>query len=388
VAGLLLFSLASAAGGLAPNAGSLIAARAVQGAGGAIIMPLTLTLLGAAFSGEQRAKALGTWSAISGAGVALGPIVGGVLTELLSWHWIFWVNVPVGLVAAAFAPRVLEESRGRSQRVDLIGLALASTGLLAVVWATARANANGWTAPVTLVGLLVGVALLVTFVSWEAHTDAPMVPLRFFRAPSFTTANTANFLLGFAMFAGFVMIIQYLTSVRGEGPVSSGLHALFWTAVPMIVSPTAARLGRRTAPSAMIAAGLALVSAGLLLVVALTPADASAFAMAPGLLMIGTGIGLVIPNAASAGIASVAADEIGKASGVVSTSRQVGSVFGVSVALALFQSVSAGGGAVAITSGVHAGLIAGAAAAAVGAVIAVAERLHLSHRLMLARSEA
>jgi EmrB/QacA subfamily drug resistance transporter len=359
----------------------------VQGAGGAIIMPLTLTLLGTAFTGERRAKALGTWSAISGAGVALGPIVGGVLTEALSWHWIFWVNVPVGLAAAALAPRVLEESRGRTQKVDLIGLALASFGLLAVVWATARANANGWTAPVTLAGLVSGAALLVAFVRWEAHSEAPMVPLRFFRARSFTTANAANFLLGFAMFAGFVMVIQYLSGVRGEGPVSSGLHALFWTAVPMIVSPAAARLGRKTSPSALIGVGLSLVSAGLLLVVALSSADASAFALAPGLLIIGTGIGLTIPNAAAAGIATVAADEMGKASGVISTARQVGSVFGVSVALALFQSASASGSAAAISSGVHAGLIAGAVGAAAGALIALIERLELSRRLMPARSE-
>jgi MFS family permease len=320
--------------------------------------------------------------------VALGPIVGGVLTEVLSWHWIFWVNVPVGLVAAAAAPRVLEDSRGRAQRADLIGLALASAGLLAVVWVTARANANGWTAPVTLTGLISGAALLIAFVRWEARSQAPMVPLRFFRVRSFTTANAANFLLGFAMFAGFVMVIQYLTSVRGEGPVSSGLHALFWTAVPMIVSPAAARFGRRTSPSTMIGAGLSLVSAGLLLLVAVTSADASAFAMAPGLLAIGTGIGLTIPNAAAAGIASVAADEMGKASGVISTSRQVGSVFGVSVALALFQSVSTGGSAAAISSGIHAGLIAGAVAAAAGALIALAERLELSRHLTPARSEA
>lgn len=385
IAGLLIFSLASAAGGLAPTVGTLVAARAIQGAGGAVIMPLTLTLLGAAFSGERRARAIGTWSAISGAGVALGPIVGGLLAELASWHWIFWVNVPVGLLAAALAPRSLAESRGRAERIDLAGLALASGGLLSIVWATVRANANGWTAPVTVGGIAGGVILLVAFAIWESRAKTPMVPLRFFAVRSFATANVANFTLGFAMFAGFVMVIQYLTAVHGEGPISSGVHALFWTALPMIVSPAAARLGRRTSAVPLIGVGLSLVSAGLAGLVLLTSASTSPMAIAPALVLIGTGIGLVIPNAAAGGIAPFAADEIGKASGVMSTSRQVGSVFGVSVALALFQSGSAAGN---LSGGVHAGLIAGAVAAAAGAALSLAERVHAGRRVFLLAAAA
>src|SRR3954453_16362091 len=158
--GVLIFTAASAAGALAPNVGTLIASRAVQGVGGAVIMPLTLTLLGAAFPPERRAGALATWAAISLLGVALGPVVGGVLTDTLSWHWIFWVYVPIGLAIATAAPRLLEESHGGSTRLDLTGVALAGAGLLPVVWATVRANDEGWGAPQTIGGSAGGLAIL------------------------------------------------------------------------------------------------------------------------------------------------------------------------------------------------------------------------------------
>src|SRR3954447_19723151 len=206
--GVVLFTVASAAGALAPNAGTLIAARAIEGIGGAVIMPLTLTMMTAAFPAERRGAALGIWSAISGFGVALGPIAGGLLTDALSWHWIFWVNVPIGVAAAVLAPRVLGESFGRRERIDIGGLLLASASLLAVVWTTVRGNSVGWGAPVTLLGYAGGIALAAAFIRWEGRGGQPMLPLRLFRSRVFSTSNVIGVALHVAMFGAFFMVVQ------------------------------------------------------------------------------------------------------------------------------------------------------------------------------------
>jgi EmrB/QacA subfamily drug resistance transporter len=368
--GVLLFTLASAAGALAPNAGTLIAARAVEGIGGAVIMPLTLTMMSAAFPAERRGAALGIWSAISGFGVALGPVAGGVLTDALSWHWIFWVNVPIGIVVAVAGARALAEGRGAApERLDLTGVVLVSGGLLGVVFATVRGGVDGWGAASTLAAYGAGTALLVAFLAWENRSDHPMMPLRLFRSRAFSTANIANFLLAFAMFAGFLMLIQFFAHARGEGSLTVGLHTLFWTAMPMVVAPSAGRLGRRVAPAAVAAAGLSLVATGMLVLAVIAGPGATVLELAPPMVAIGVGIGLVIPNIAAAALAAVPAADIGKASGILSTSRQVGSVAGVSVGLAIYESTS-GSGAAGVASGVSTVLFAAAVAAAAGALVA------------------
>jgi EmrB/QacA subfamily drug resistance transporter len=357
-AGVLLFTVASAAGAMAPNAGTLIAARALEGIGGAAIMPLTLTMMTAAFPPERRGAALGIWAAISGFGVALGPVAGGLLTGALSWHWIFWVNVPIGLTVAIGA-RGLSEGRGAAERVDTGGLVLASAGLLGIVYATVRGNAAGWGAASTLAAYGAGAVLLGAFLWWERRSDHPMVPLRLFRSSAFSTANAANFLLAFAMFSGFLMLIQFFAHA-GEGPLTIGVHTLFWTAMPMVVAPYAGRLGRRVPAAQVAAAGLALVAIGMLGMALLAVPDAGVLELAPAMVAIGVGIGFVIPNVAAAALAAVPAPDIGKASGIVSTSRQVGSVAGVSVGFTIYQAAG----------DVTAVFFAAAAAAAIGAAIA------------------
>jgi EmrB/QacA subfamily drug resistance transporter len=337
VGGLVLFSAASAAAALAPTGGLLIVARLVQGAGGAVLMPLTLTLLSAAFPPERRAAALGMWSAISGLGVALGPIAGGLLTDALSWHWIFWINVPIGIAAAAIAPRVLEESFGRRERLDLGGLALASGALLAVVWTTVRGKPVGWGAPLTLLGYAAGIALAAGFVSWEQRRAQPMLPLRLFRSHVFSTSNVAGAMLHFAMFGAFFLVIQFLAHVRGDSPVTAGLWTLPWTLMPLFVSPLAARLSRRVPAALLTAAGLALISAGIFALAAVVAPGTAELALALPLLSIGVGIGLVLPNVTALAVGAVPAPDIGKASGTLSTARQIGSVFGVAVAVAIFE---------------------------------------------------
>jgi EmrB/QacA subfamily drug resistance transporter len=362
VLALLLFSGASAAGALAPNVGALIAARAVQGMGGAMLMPLTLTLLTAAYPAEGRGHALGVWSAIAGLGVAAGPLAGGLLSSALSWHWIFWINVPVGLVAAAAAPRVLTESRGEPAPIDLTGIALVSTALLGIVWATVRGNEAGWGTPATLAAYASGAVLLAGFVAWEARTRAPMLPLRLFRSRGFSASNTAGFAFSFAMFASFLMIVQRLAA-DGHSPLMIGVWTLPWTIMPLLVSPAAGRLCERVEPALLLVGGMGLITVSVLALAAVIGPPA---AMALPLAGIGIGVGFVAPSLSAVAMGSVGPADIGRASATLATGRQLGAVFGVAVAVAVF---GAGGYGTAV-------LVAGVVAAA-GTGIAALARLEL-----------
>ena len=246
---------------------------------------------------------------------------------------------------------------------------LVSGGLLGVVYATVRGPAEGWTSASTLLAYAAGTALLAGFLWWEHRSAHPMMPLRLFRSSAFSSANVANFLLAFAMFAGFLMLIQFLSNARGEGPLSVGLHTLWWTAMPMVVAPYAGRLGRRVAPAAIAAGGLLLVATGMLALALLATPGVTLAELAPAMVAIGVGIGLVIPNIAAAALAAVPPADIGKASGILSTSRQVGSVAGVSVGLAIFQATS-GAGAAGVSDGVSSALVVAAVAALAGALAA------------------
>jgi EmrB/QacA subfamily drug resistance transporter len=332
VVALLLFSAASAAGALAPNVGALTAARAVQGAGAAMLMPLSLTLLTAAYPAEGRGHALGVWSAIASIGVATGPLAGGLLATALSWHWIFWINVPIGIAAAVAAPRVLAESRGEPAPIDLIGIALASAGLLGIVWATVRGNEAGWGSPGTLAASATGAAALAAFVAWEARTRAPMLPLRLFRSRSFSAVNATGFAFNFAMFAGFLMVVQRLAA-DGYGPVMIGVWTLPWTIMPLLFSPLGGRLGHRIDPALLLAGGLALISVSMFALAAVIGPPA---AMALPLAGIGVGIGFVVPNLPAVTMDAVGPADIGRASAMLNTARQIGGVFGVAVAVAVF----------------------------------------------------
>jgi EmrB/QacA subfamily drug resistance transporter len=331
-----LFTTASAAGALAPTVGALTAARAVQGAGAAMLMPLTLTLLTRAYPPHRRGQALGIWASIAGFGVALGPMVGGVLASALSWHWIFWVNVPVGALAVALTPRIVEESFGARERIDVAGIALVSAGLLGVVWATVRGNEAGWTTAPTLAAYAAGALLLVAFVAWEARTPAPMLPLRLFSSRPFSAVNATAFAFQFTMFAAFLMIVQFLGDVRHEGPVMVGVWTLPWTIGPLIVSPLGGRLGERFDPGALVAAGMALIALSTLALAALIAPGTTPAELAPGLAGIGVGIGLTFPNVMAVTMRSVEAADVGRASGTLSTFRQLGAVVGVAVAVAVF----------------------------------------------------
>src|SRR3954469_23864394 len=351
VVALLLFSAASAAGALAPSVGALTAARAVQGAGAAMLMPLTLTLLTAAYPAEGRGHALGIWSAIASIAVAAGPLAGGLLATALSWHWIFWINVPIGIAAAvARGRRVLAESRGEPAPIDLTGIALASVGLLGIVWPTVRGNEAGWGSPGTLAAYATGVVALLAFVAWESRTRAPMLPLRLFRSRSFSAINATGFAFNFTMFAAFLMVVQRL-SADGYGPVMIGVWTLPWTIMPMLFSPLGGRLGQRVDAAVPLIAGLGLITISVL---ALAAVIGPPLAMAPALAGIGVGIGFVVPNLSAVTMDAVGPADIGRASATLNTARQLGAVFGGAVAVAVLA--ARGFGAAVLVAGAVSGV--------------------------------
>ncbi len=263
VIGLGIFTAASVAAALAPSVEALIAARAVQGLGGAIVTPLTLTILSAAVPADKRAVALGAWSGIGGLAVAAGPLVGGAIVEGISWQWIFWLNVPIGLVLIPLAYFRLKETYGPASRLDLPGLALASTGLLGIVWGVVRGNAVGWSSPEIVGALAIGSLLTLAFVLWELRAPAPMLPMRFFRSRAFAAANAASLFMFFGMFGSIFLLAQFLQTVQGYGPFSAGLRILPWTLMPIFVAPIAGALSDRIGGRPLMATGLALQAVGL-----------------------------------------------------------------------------------------------------------------------------
>src|SRR4051812_9312439 len=255
--GLAIFTAASAAAALAPSIDALVAARAVQGLGGAIVTPLTLTLLSAAVPPEKRGIALGAWGGIGGLAVALGPVVGGAVVNGLSWHWIFWLNVPIGLVLAPLALSRLRESHGPGNRLDLPGLALVSAGLFGIVWGLVRGNGQGWASAEILTALGGGAGLVLAFVVWELRAPAPMLPMRFFRTRAFAASQVASLLMFFGMFGSIFLLTQFFQTVQGYSPLASGLRVLPWTIMPLFIAPPAGALSDRIGGRPLMAIGLA-----------------------------------------------------------------------------------------------------------------------------------
>src|ERR1700742_4866297 len=261
--GLGVFTAASAAAALAPTTGLLIAARAIQGAGAAVVTPLTLTLLAEAFPAERRGMAIGVWSGVSGIAVALGPLVGGAVVQSLSWHWIFWINVPIGILLAPLAARWLAESRGPYGEIDLPGLALASPGLFGVVFGLVRAQSLGWSSPSILAALIAGLVLLVAFVALERRTPEPMLPMSFFAERSFAVTNVASLTMYFGMFGSIFFLSQYMQNVLGNSPFQAGLKLLVWTGGTMVVAPLAGIFSERFGSRPFMFAGLSLQAGAL-----------------------------------------------------------------------------------------------------------------------------
>lgn len=369
VVGIAVFGLGSVASALAGSAGTLIAARALQGAGAAAILPLSLTLLAGAVSAERRAMAIGIWGAVSGLGVALGPVIGGAVVDGLSWQAIFWLNVPVALVSVPLVLRALPESFGRRQRLDLAGVVLAGTGVLSIVWGVVRGNDDGWTSAPVLGRLVVGAALLAAFLWRERHTRHPLVPLRMFALRSFSVANGAGFAFSVGAFGVVFVLSQYLQIGLGYSAFEAGLRTLPWTAAPMVVAPLAGLLAPRTGVRPLLTTGLALQAAGLAWIGLLVAGTTSYPDFVPGLVLAGVGMGLTFAPSTTAVLADVAETEHGTASSVNATVRELGAAVGVAVIVAVFQ---AAGGTLTpdgYAGGLRPAMLVGAAIVAVGAVV-------------------
>jgi EmrB/QacA subfamily drug resistance transporter len=368
--GLGIFTLASAAAALAPSIEVLVAARAIQGVGGAIVTPLTLTLLSAAVPAERRGVALGAWGGIGGLAVALGPLVGGAVVEGLSWQWIFWLNVPLGLLLIPLALTRVSESRGPSTSLDLRGLGLVSVGLFGIVWGLVRGNGQGWTSPEIVGSLTVGVLLVVAFVLWELRAPAPMLPMRFFRNRTFSLTNVASLLMFFGMFGSIFLLAQFFQTVQGYSPLASGLRILPWTAMPIFVAPIAGALSDRIGGRPLMALGLALQALGLGWMALITTPTLGYDSFVLPFIVSGTGMALFFAPVANVVLGSVRPAEEGQASGANNAIRELGGVFGVAVLASIFAHYGGYGSGESYVAGMTPALWVGAAFVAAGAVAA------------------
>jgi EmrB/QacA subfamily drug resistance transporter len=329
--GLGLFTLASAAAALAPSAGALIAARAAQGAGGAIVMPLTLTILSAGVPANRRGAFIGAWSGIAGLAVAFGPLVGGAVVSGISWQWIFWINVPIGLVLIPLALWRLEETHGPNTSLDLPGLALASAGLTGIVWGLVRGNSQGWSSPEIVGALTAGAIVLALFVLWELRAKEPMLPMRFFQNRVFALANVASLFMFFGMFGSIFLLAQFFQTVQGYSPFGSGLRILPWTLMPIFVAPVAGALSDRLGGGRLMGIGLVLQAFGLASLAALSSPTVPYWQLVAPFIVSGVGMAMFWAPVANVVLSAVRKEEEGQASGAQNAIRELGGVFGVAV---------------------------------------------------------
>jgi EmrB/QacA subfamily drug resistance transporter len=369
--GLAIFTLASAAAALAGSPNELIAARAIQGMGGAIVLPLTLTILSAAVPPARRGIALGAWGGISGLAVAIGPLVGGAVVQGISWQWIFWLNVPIGLLLIPAAMFRLRETHGPNGRLDLAGLALSGAGLFGIVWGLIRANELGWSSTEIVASLAGGAVLLVLFVLWELRAPAPMLPMRFFRNRTFSAANTASLFMFFGMFGSIFLLAQFFQTVQGYSPLQAGLRVLPWTAMPIFVAPLAGALSDRIGGRPLMATGLALQAGGLAWIAAVsTPSVPYADLVVPFILS-GVGMAMYFAPVANVVLSSVRPQEEGQASGANNAIRELGGVFGVAVLASIFAHYGGYRTSETFVNGLTPAIYVGAAVVAAGAVAAL-----------------
>jgi EmrB/QacA subfamily drug resistance transporter len=372
--GLAVFTLASAYCALAPSVGVLLAARTVQGTGAAAVMPLSLTILTGAFPAQRRGAIIGIWGGLGGLAVAGGPLIGGAVTQGLDWHWIFWLNVPIGAAALALSRARLPESHGSPARLDLPALVLLTGGASALVWGLVRASADGWGAAGTIGGLAAGALLMAGFVAWENRAPAPMLPLRLFGSRDFAAANATALLMMGSLSAAVFLIAQYCQLVLGYSPLATGLRILPWTATPLLIAPVAGRISDRIGRRPILAAGMGLQAAGLGWFAVVAGTTPRYQAMVAPLLVAGVGISMALPTVATAAMSAVRPDQLGKASGANSTVQRLGGVFGVAVATTVFTAGGRLGTAAQFTAGFRPALAVAAGMSLLGMLTALALR--------------
>jgi EmrB/QacA subfamily drug resistance transporter len=378
MAGLAVFTGASLACGLAPNGGFLIGARVVQGLGGALMNPATLSIITATFPPRERGKAIGIWAGVSAMALAIGPLVGGLLTEHVNWNWIFFVNVPVGVVGLFFIPVFVDESRDTSheQRLDLPGLLASAVGLFALTYAFIEANGYGWTSGRILGAFAVAAVSLVAFVLLERHQRIPMLDLSLFRNRTFGGANGAMLFVGLAMFGTFFYVSLYVQNVLGWSPVQAGASFLPMTFLIIALAPRTGALADRLGSRWLVGGGMVLLAV-MLFYYGFLGAGSSFWALLPALLIGGVGMAMTMTPVTAAAMSAVAVDKAGVGSAVLNSARQVGGSLGIAVMGAIVASTSASSlrhgdtRQIAFLHGFHDALRVGSLLLLAGAVIAV-----------------
>ncbi|MGH3039188.1 MAG: MFS transporter [Gaiellaceae bacterium] len=377
--GVVVFTVASLLAGLAWSESSLIAARALQGLGAAIITPAALSILSTTFAeGRERNIALGVWGAVGGFGAAAGVLLGGILTDALSWEWIFFVNIPVGVIAFVLAPILLAESRdARVKRFDVPGAVLVTAGLSLLVYAITEAGREGWLAGMTLTLFAASFALLAAFVAWESRHPEPLMRFGIFRTRTVSGANVAGLIMGTAMFSMFLMLTLYMQQVLGYSAMKTGVAYLAVAGTAIVWSAVAAQLVTRIGVKPVLTVGMTMLTGGLVYFTQVSVGGSYFGDLLPGFLLIGVGIGFAFVPISIAALAGVQPAEAGLASGLINTSQQIGGALGIAalstIATTQTDNAVASGSALpaALVDGFTAAFLAGAIIAALGIVAAL-----------------
>lgn len=382
--GIALFVAASAACALSTSVDWLIAARAAQGVGAALVMPIAMAILSAAFPREERGKALGIFSGITGLALIAGPVLGGLIAEGFTWQWIFWINVPIGIVVIPLVLGRIKESFGADSRLDIVGLVLATGAALATAWALTRGNNAGWASPEVVASLVVALSLAFIFVIWEQRTREPMVPMRLFRSRVFSSGIAASFLFYAAMYGVLFFVAQFLQTAQGYGPLGTGLRLIPWTATLFVFAPIAGRLVNRVGERPLVVVGLLLQTIGFAWIALIAAPDLAYAKLVAPLIVAGAGVSMAMPAAQNAVLSSVAAHEIGKASGTFNMLRFLGGVFGIATLVAVF----AGSGSVGSPQAFSDGFVRAIGVAAILSLFAAIAGMGLRRETAFAEAKA
>jgi EmrB/QacA subfamily drug resistance transporter len=386
--GLALFVVASAGCALAADATWLIAARAAQGAGAALVMPLAMALLSAAYPPQERGKALGVFSGLTGLALIAGPVVGGAVVEGLTWQWIFWINLPLGVIVIALIRLRIPESFGPSAAIDITGVALVTGAALAFVYGLMRGNHAGWTSVEVLAALGAGLLLAIVFIRFELRARAPMVPMRFFRSRSFSSAIGATFVFNAAMYGVLFFLPQFLQTAQGNGPLGAGLRLLPWTATLFVVAPLAGGLVNRIGERPLVVCGLTLQAIGMAWIGLIAAPDLAYANLVLPLVLAGSGVSMAMPAAQNAVLGAVAKIEIGKAAGIFNMFRFLGGVSGIAVLAAVFAATGSFASAQAFGAGFTPAIGISAALSLAAALVGLGLPGRRSVALLPAKAEA
>jgi EmrB/QacA subfamily drug resistance transporter len=371
MAGLALFTAASAACGAAPNVAMLIAARAIQGMGAALVMPLAMALLSGAFSTAERGKALGIFASITGAAMIAGPVLGGTIAAGFAWQWIFWINVPIGLILLPLIYCNIGEAFGPKAKLDLPGIVLVTIAAFALVWSLMRGNPVGWSSSEVVAGFAVSAIALILFIRWEARAAQPMLSLGLFRRRAFAIGNLASLPYYAAIYGTTFLLAQFLQAAQGYGPLGAGLRILPWTATLFFMAPVAGNLINRVGEKRLVVAGMLMQAAGMGTIALIATPGLTTLQLAIPLVLAGCGGSLVMPAAQSAVLNAVPQSDLGKASGTYNMLRFLGGMLGIAMLVAAFSATGSTASPQAFTAGFHPAMGVAAALSLLGGVTAL-----------------